>query len=366
MAQQTVTLQPGESKQVSFEAIPHEAKTYNVKVNGLTGSFVVIAATKFYMPPQMTVEVTNGLILAQYWKCLFSVVITNKGETSGTRTITSVGSGPGLEPSTLTEKITLAPGQSYTFRAQLYVDFRQVPSYKLTLTGDWEEDNYSSGEATEAATVLKPSIQVGDFAWDRVPAEYEAGTLHTANMNAYNNSTRMWNYTAILYIGQTEADRKTFRLEAGQTQNIRFSVITPKTAGIYPVYLDILADSTAIITQKNMGSITIYPIFTVSGTYKLSTFESAETTLPQVEYSVTGNRASWTLAAVMVAETGLYGATSKNIPGTGKGVLRPAPNWGIRIEVFAHPMPNKQMSQVEWEKYGSLGWKKVKSFSLLT
>ena len=40
MAEQSVTLQPGESKLVSFEATPTKARTYQVSVNGLTGSFV--------------------------------------------------------------------------------------------------------------------------------------------------------------------------------------------------------------------------------------------------------------------------------------------------------------------------------------
>lgn len=44
MAEQSVTLQPGESKQVSFEAIPHEAKLYHVSVDGLTGSFIAVSA----------------------------------------------------------------------------------------------------------------------------------------------------------------------------------------------------------------------------------------------------------------------------------------------------------------------------------
>lgn len=35
----TIDLQPGESKEVSFETVPYEAKLYTVKVNGLTGSF---------------------------------------------------------------------------------------------------------------------------------------------------------------------------------------------------------------------------------------------------------------------------------------------------------------------------------------
>jgi len=40
MAEQIVELAPGESKIVSFEATPSEAKTYQVSVNGLSGSFV--------------------------------------------------------------------------------------------------------------------------------------------------------------------------------------------------------------------------------------------------------------------------------------------------------------------------------------
>ncbi len=42
MAEQTVELEPGESKVISFEAIPHEARRYQVSVNGLTGSFDAI------------------------------------------------------------------------------------------------------------------------------------------------------------------------------------------------------------------------------------------------------------------------------------------------------------------------------------
>ena len=44
MAEQSVTLQPGEAKAVTFEAIPREAKTYQVSVDGLSGSFVATEA----------------------------------------------------------------------------------------------------------------------------------------------------------------------------------------------------------------------------------------------------------------------------------------------------------------------------------
>ncbi|GAI69592.1 unnamed protein product, partial [marine sediment metagenome] len=38
MTEQSVALQPGESKVVSFEATPTVAKVYQVSVDGLTGS----------------------------------------------------------------------------------------------------------------------------------------------------------------------------------------------------------------------------------------------------------------------------------------------------------------------------------------
>ncbi len=43
MAEQSVTLNPGESRVVSFSATPSEARTYQVLVDGLTGSFAAIA-----------------------------------------------------------------------------------------------------------------------------------------------------------------------------------------------------------------------------------------------------------------------------------------------------------------------------------
>lgn len=42
VAEQTVTLQPSESKTVSFEVTPTEPKDYNVSVNGLTGTFKAV------------------------------------------------------------------------------------------------------------------------------------------------------------------------------------------------------------------------------------------------------------------------------------------------------------------------------------
>jgi len=42
MAEQTVTLQPGESKVIAFEVVPSVAKTFQVSVDGLSGSFEAV------------------------------------------------------------------------------------------------------------------------------------------------------------------------------------------------------------------------------------------------------------------------------------------------------------------------------------
>lgn len=141
-----VTLNPGESKVVAFEVIPTVPRAYQVSVDGLMGSFVAteIPKAEFYMPAVMTVVVTDGSILGIYWGNRFSCAITNKGNISGTFTLTgrdNLGRGG-------TWTITLAPGESYTWSVFYYIDFRRISApYVWELWGDWEGDNYSIGRA---------------------------------------------------------------------------------------------------------------------------------------------------------------------------------------------------------------------------
>jgi len=57
-AGQTVELAPGESRPVSFEATPHEARTYQVSVDELTGSFTAVEAPQVKITG-ITVNPTN-------------------------------------------------------------------------------------------------------------------------------------------------------------------------------------------------------------------------------------------------------------------------------------------------------------------
>ena len=121
-------------------------------LTGLAGVLVIygllaraaVPKAKFYMPAEMEVKVTDGSILGMYWKCEFSCPITNTGDTPETHTISyqdNLGRGG-------SEEITLAPGETYTWSLWYYIDFRRIAApYVWELIGDWEQDNYSRGEA---------------------------------------------------------------------------------------------------------------------------------------------------------------------------------------------------------------------------
>ncbi len=79
MAQQTVSLQPGESKVVTFEATPHEARAYQVSVDGLSGSFVAVE------PPPPEFVYTTDLIVEDTGSndIRWTVGVQNIGEEAG-------------------------------------------------------------------------------------------------------------------------------------------------------------------------------------------------------------------------------------------------------------------------------------------
>jgi ethanolamine utilization microcompartment shell protein EutS len=86
MADQIVTLAPGQSKVVAFEVTPAAAKTYVVSVDGLSGSFV---ATEL---PVADIRVED-LVISPTEPIVGEVVTiivtaTNYGNASGSKTIT--------------------------------------------------------------------------------------------------------------------------------------------------------------------------------------------------------------------------------------------------------------------------------------
>ena len=60
MAQQIITLNPGESEIASFTVTPNEAKTYTVSVDGLGGTFVVLPKGLPEVPEEFCVDTINA------------------------------------------------------------------------------------------------------------------------------------------------------------------------------------------------------------------------------------------------------------------------------------------------------------------
>ncbi|MBA7674646.1 hypothetical protein ES703_82867 [subsurface metagenome] len=104
MAEQTVTLNPGESKVVTFEVTPSKARAYQVTVNGLTGSFVASPVPGYititylrFEPPAVNVGEEIAI----------RVNAGNEGETTASRTVECKINGVVI--GTIT--VTLDPGQ---------------------------------------------------------------------------------------------------------------------------------------------------------------------------------------------------------------------------------------------------------------
>jgi len=85
VAEQTLTLAPGESKAVSFKVTPETAKTYSVSVDGLSGSFRATTA------PVADIRVENLVIEpAEVYigePVTINVTATNYGTKSGSKRI---------------------------------------------------------------------------------------------------------------------------------------------------------------------------------------------------------------------------------------------------------------------------------------
>jgi len=85
MAQQTVTLGPGESQAVTFQVAAPVAGTYNVSIDGLSGSFRVTEA------PVADIRVENLTVSPQEVyvgeKVTVSVTVKNYGNAAGSKNI---------------------------------------------------------------------------------------------------------------------------------------------------------------------------------------------------------------------------------------------------------------------------------------
>ena len=82
----TVSLTPGESKEVTFTFTPTTAKTYMVNVDGLSGSFVAISVPEAAFRVSDLVIAYASLYVGEQQS--ISVVVTNIGGKAGSYEVT--------------------------------------------------------------------------------------------------------------------------------------------------------------------------------------------------------------------------------------------------------------------------------------
>lgn len=92
MARKTVNLNPGQSAEVSFQVIPDTLGSYQVEVDGLTGSFTCVEAP---VPPGVAdIRLSNLVIQPSVVyvgeTVTISVTATNQGDAAGSREIQCV------------------------------------------------------------------------------------------------------------------------------------------------------------------------------------------------------------------------------------------------------------------------------------
>jgi len=86
MAEQSVTLNPGESRVVSFDVVPDVAKTYSVMVDGLSGTFRATTVPVADIRVENLVIEPSEVMVGQ--PVTISVTATNYGTAAGTKKIT--------------------------------------------------------------------------------------------------------------------------------------------------------------------------------------------------------------------------------------------------------------------------------------
>lgn len=85
MAEQSVTLEPGESRTISFEVVPTVAKSYSVTVDGLHGSFKATTVPVADIRVENLVIEPSEVMVGE--TVAITVMATNYGEAVGTKKI---------------------------------------------------------------------------------------------------------------------------------------------------------------------------------------------------------------------------------------------------------------------------------------
>ena len=115
VSSQSASLGAGASQAVTFTAMPNEARTYQVSVNGLISSFkaIILPQAEIDMPAAMTVK-ASGPYDEDLYRLTFSVSIPNRGTAPGeVQLIWGSNYLTGKWEEEMSRIVTIQPGESY-------------------------------------------------------------------------------------------------------------------------------------------------------------------------------------------------------------------------------------------------------------
>lgn len=110
MAQQSITLPAGQSQVVSFEVTPTVVKTYQVSVDGLTGSFSVATLPSIR---DLGMQLRNGPLGGRVWRYTFESTTPHSWRTSELAPVDQIAYIRNITPGFLVELIIFDSGGKY-------------------------------------------------------------------------------------------------------------------------------------------------------------------------------------------------------------------------------------------------------------
>lgn len=241
MAEQTVTLQPGESKQVSFEAIPHEARTFQVSVDGLAGTFVAQKGIYLKDLNINPLHVNPGTIVT------ISCTAVNDSSIAGSYTAIFRVEEVDL---TLTRDVILQPSES------------KVLSFEITpfSTGIYHVsiDGLTGVVECTAAPIANIVVRALNF-----PSQVNVGNAISIEATVKNEGTGPGNKVIGCSVSPGNYHQeKTVELAPNETRLLAFD-FTPSAAGAYSVVVENLSrtfEAISTVPTIRLGRFRIHSI----------------------------------------------------------------------------------------------------------
>lgn len=260
MAEQSVTLAPGESKVVAFEVSPGEARVYHVEVSGLSGSFVAAVAPELVT---FSLEVYN---IPSYAAGSYQWYITYGGKSHGMVDPEAGVWTPISDPIVVADvppsgglRATLHAGPYQSWDFTVIRDFRDGEAYRFNL---------------EAGIIEGPGIVLTDLVVE--PDYFTLGQSVTISVTAINTGDTTEPRSITFKINDVVVKTEIVELGPGE-QKILSVTETPAEPGEYQVRVDELTASFKVkepypyIAEPKIESIEwafeewtgeIYPAFT--------------------------------------------------------------------------------------------------------